>query len=137
MPVYSNYLMNNYWTCEEWMQFHQALEKEYGSLMGMEVWLKFWNAPENSTLPAWDCGFNTEFVTYFAERGVEIGNWPISTWVWTKMTVSEYYATAMKWAPWVLGGAAVAIAAYYGVTSYNEYRTYKTVRKAAQNLAKR
>lgn len=38
VPDYDSWGVDDYWTCEHWMEWHSALEKHFGSDLARKIW---------------------------------------------------------------------------------------------------
>lgn len=125
------------WDCAQWQLWHELMVNAYGPDMATDIWCRWWFSQANGTgygfgSTDW-CGYDSEFVRYFAKYGVDVG----STLTNALIVVEDAAATAFAWAPWVLGLVGLGVVAYYGIDAYSKYRTFSTVRKVARNLSER
>lgn len=97
-PLYTNvidYWMGYpYWSCQDWVDWHRALEQHYGSTQqANNTWLTAWNNPQNETTqnswlvyglsftlpgqyilaPPAFCPDNCDFIEYFHSKGMDVG----------------------------------------------------------------
>lgn len=71
-PDYDNWLWDSYWSCEDWKQYHQALEAHYGLETANNIWLRAWNE-QGSFESAFNwCKYNSEIVAYLLNKGIDI-----------------------------------------------------------------
>ena len=82
-PIYSTWTRwwygEYYWDLEEWMYWHQALERRYGdTLQANSTFMSAWNHPDNklcSFVGCWDC----TATRYFVSKGLNIMSYGAST----------------------------------------------------------
>lgn len=68
------------WGCEEWMRWHQELEKVYGRQIANDFWIKSFKSQS-----LWDseynwCKYNAEFARYFKSVGINVGHIISNAW---------------------------------------------------------
>lgn len=75
-PTYNGWGWGDYWTCEQWRLWHEALEKIHGSKEAKVIWSNYWFVPENDSWFPTDqsdlCATNRSFVSYFNSKGIDV-----------------------------------------------------------------
>lgn len=75
-PIYNGWGWDNYWTCNQWILWHEELEKEYGLQEANTIWRNHWFVPENDSWFPTDqsdlCATNRTFVKYFKSKGIDV-----------------------------------------------------------------
>lgn len=75
-PVYDTPLwpFDEAWDCHDWMTWHKRMKEKYGLQVANQRFLDAWN---NQGFFEWNksfCKYGNEFVDYFAEQGLDAGN---------------------------------------------------------------
>ncbi len=71
-PDYDGWGWDTYWGCEEWMAWHKELKRKYGSEKANYLWKSAWDKQGSFDAPLNSCRYNTTFVNYFLNEGIDI-----------------------------------------------------------------
>lgn len=91
-PVYNtwyNYMYHydDVWRCQDWINWYESVKSDEGAAVAESRFMDAWEHPDNWSFGVWNehgagytCGDRCDFVEYFAARGMQIGNFGVTTY---------------------------------------------------------
>ncbi len=74
-PDYDDWGWDKYWSCNDWIEWYEALKNQYGRGDAQRRWKSAWFDPQNDTW-LWDksdsCAYDVSFVDYFNREGISV-----------------------------------------------------------------
>ena len=75
-PIYNGWGWDDYWTCEQWVLWHEELLKAHGLQEANIIWRNHWFVSANDTWFPTDqsdlCATNRTFANYFKAKGIDV-----------------------------------------------------------------
>lgn len=118
-PVYDSLGWGDYWSCDDWLEWHKALKKKFGSAIADPKWVQAWNAQTSFSAPMSWCKYGGVFNEYVRKEKLNV-TWWLPNLLNSVTSVAEDAGDAAKNTSNVLKVAIpiIIIAAALGVMIY-------------------
>lgn len=87
-PDFDNWGWDDYWTCSDWMRWHQLNVTSYGRTVANDKFVQQWAAQDGFMAPYNWCKYDSDFAGYFQAQGIDVG-WLFSHLVVTAQNVGD------------------------------------------------
>lgn len=67
-PDYDEWGWDDYWSCADWIKYHQELKKVFGKEVAASMWYQAWEAQDGTSNPYNWCKYNSTFYDYFKKE---------------------------------------------------------------------
>jgi hypothetical protein len=73
-PALDTWGWADYWSCQEWMQWHRLNVQAYGRDVANSKFISAWSAQDAFASPYNWCKYDSGFTNYFKQQGIDLGN---------------------------------------------------------------
>lgn len=77
VPQLDGWGWGDYWSCEDWVTWHQANVQELGQEQANQKFIYWWDEQDTFANPFSWCKYNSDFYLYFKNQGIDTG-WLLS-----------------------------------------------------------
>lgn len=88
IPDYDEWLPDDYWTCTQWVLWHQLNVTKYGLQIANQKFIDAWEQQDDFMSPMIWCKYDASFINYFKAQGIE-GGWLLSNAVVAVTNVAD------------------------------------------------
>lgn len=74
VPDYDDWGWDNYWTCNDWVEWHKALKKKFGKEKADSVWISAWDKQDMFEHNMNWCKYDSGFAHYMSSENLPVGH---------------------------------------------------------------
>ncbi len=126
VPDFDNWGWDDYWTCADWMRWHQLKMAAQGQEAANAAFIQYWGSQDSFMAPYNWCKYSNDFAEYFSNQGIDVG-WLFSHLVVATETVVDNVSEGAKGISTVVKYVAPAL--FLGGLGYGAYEVYQYAKR--------